>query len=470
MTSTIDPRQLDLLYKPFPAFTDWTNCAIKEDRLRQHTAMLKEARQNATPEIMGKALEIVRRAAAVDTGAIEGLYTVDRGFTLTIAMQAATWQAALETKGGKVRSIIESQLQVYDSILDMATQNTPVIEAWIRALHEQLCRAQETYTVYTSSGSQEHILPLGQYKQMPNHVLRRDGTTHSYAPVDMTPHEMQRLLSELNTPEFLAADYVLQASYAHYAFVCIHPFADGNGRVARALASVYSYRALSVPYMLLLQDKPQYLDALEAADAGKYQSFVDFTIERVIDAIDLASESINAAIAPQPENIKNRIRDLFITKGGLTHRLVDEAAGKLFSAFTNEISRRAQESQIPNMLSINFSPSNTSGRKAIRPGYRTELWGQGGPVVQIDFRTEPPVQAAVSQHFYMEVPLDAGPDDEVFIRNGSNTNEFFPARMSDIWPNLRDAVHLRLSIFVEKIFGEALGEVHAQAAARLRGQ
>ena len=34
-------------------------------------------------------------------------------------MQTATWQSALETKGAKVRSMIESQLQVYNSILDV---------------------------------------------------------------------------------------------------------------------------------------------------------------------------------------------------------------------------------------------------------------------------------------------------------------------------------------------------------------
>jgi Fic family protein len=66
--------------------------------------------------------------------------------------------------------------------------------------------------------------------------MQKDGTIHAYAPVEVTGPEMHRLINELQTTEFEEADYVLQASYAHYALVSIDPFADGNGRVARALA------------------------------------------------------------------------------------------------------------------------------------------------------------------------------------------------------------------------------------------
>ena len=201
---SVDLYQLDSQYEPYPPFSVWKNYATDDSALQRHDTTLADARANASPEILSRAFEIVRRAAAVDTGAIEGLYQVDRGFTLTVAMQASLWQSALETKGPKVRSMIESQMQVYDSVLDMATHGTPVIETWLRALHEQLCKAQETYTVYTAAGPQQQLLPLGAYKSRPNHVRRDDGKPHSYAPVDVTPHEMQRLLESLTMMNFLA--------------------------------------------------------------------------------------------------------------------------------------------------------------------------------------------------------------------------------------------------------------------------
>jgi Fic family protein len=78
----------------------------------------------------------------------------------------------------------------------------------------------------------------------------------------VTPSEMQRLVSEMRSDSFSSAHPVVQASYVHYGLVVIHPFADGNGRVARALASAFTYRAMSMPIVILSEHKTSYLDAL----------------------------------------------------------------------------------------------------------------------------------------------------------------------------------------------------------------
>src|SRR5437660_264733 len=151
---------------------------------------LVRSRAGLSPEVLGRAREIAKRAAALDTGAIEGLYEVDRGFTYTVAFETSAWEAALAQKGEYVRSLFEAQLHAYDYVLDLATKAEPISEAAIRALHEEVCRAQTTYRVMTTVGPQEQALPKGQYKIMPNHVRTRKGADHSYAPVDVTPAEM----------------------------------------------------------------------------------------------------------------------------------------------------------------------------------------------------------------------------------------------------------------------------------------
>ena len=118
----------------------------------------------------------------------------------------------------------------------------------------------------------------GQYKQHPNHVLPPDGSLHSYAPVLETQMEMQRFVGELNTDGFRTAHPALQAAYAHHAFVWIHPFADGNGRVARALASIFTLRTDSIPLLILLEHKAEYLTALREADRGQRQPVVNFVV------------------------------------------------------------------------------------------------------------------------------------------------------------------------------------------------
>jgi len=64
----------------------------------------------------------VKRAAALDTGAIEGLYEVDRGFTYTVAFETAAWEVELAKKGENVRPLFEAQLHAYDYVLDLATK------------------------------------------------------------------------------------------------------------------------------------------------------------------------------------------------------------------------------------------------------------------------------------------------------------------------------------------------------------
>jgi Fic family protein len=282
---------LDAAYRPFPTFDKWASrTSVDSVRWDRYNASLT-SRSELAPETLNRAREIAKRAAALDTGAIEGLYEVDRGFTYTVAFETAAWEVELSKKGENVRSLFEAQLHAYDYVLDLATKAEPISEAAIRVLHEEVCRAQSTYRVMTAIGPQEQTLTKGRYKALPNHVRTRDGKDHSYAPVDVTPAEMARLVAEMRSDSFLAAHPVLQAAYAHYGLVVIHPFADGNGRVARALASAFTYRAISMPIVILSEHKEAYLDALESADKGEYQVFVDFMAARSFDTITMVAEA-----------------------------------------------------------------------------------------------------------------------------------------------------------------------------------
>lgn len=116
-SETLTFQQADRLYQTFPDFSAWLLPADDEllvwDRFVSH---LEELRTKASPDALRKSVEIAVRAAAIDTGAIEGLYTVDRGFTMTVATQALAWEHALEEKGEKVRELFEAQLEAYELV------------------------------------------------------------------------------------------------------------------------------------------------------------------------------------------------------------------------------------------------------------------------------------------------------------------------------------------------------------------
>jgi Fic family protein len=61
-------------------------------------------------------------------------------------------------------------------------------------------------------------------------------------PAKKVDAEMKKFIDWLNSKKAKDIDSVLEAGIAHYEFVRIHPFVDGNGRTARALASLILLR------------------------------------------------------------------------------------------------------------------------------------------------------------------------------------------------------------------------------------
>jgi Fic family protein len=457
---------LDAAYKPFPTFAEWASrTSVDTVRWDRYKAAL-ESRPEQSAEALRRAYEIVKRAAALDTGAIEGLYEVDRGFTFTVAFETAAWEIALANKGENVRPLFEAQLHAYDYVLDLATKSVPISEVAIRKLHEVVCGAQATYRVMTAVGPQEQALTKGRYKVLPNHVRTRDGADHSYAPVDVTPAEMFRLVEEMRGGAFLSAHPVLQAAYAHYGLVVIHPFADGNGRVARALASVFTYRAISMPIVILSEHKEVYLDSLEAADGGDYQSFVDFMLARSLDTIQLVSENLRGATSPSAEESVEEITSLYFTKGGYTQDEVDAAGMQLMQLVHAEFNNAISKSLVPKL----------SGGARIEPGGAHTLPGQSyrlplndGRTLHVIFISDKPANASSVRQYTLCLPRDAGGDDDLLL-NRPNSDDNFSARMDELVPSISGVLRIRIGLFVERVVREMLADLKSGAEKALRGQ
>ena len=243
-------------YVPFPAFAGWLTEPFDGSLIDQFARELDRDHQELSSTSLNDAVEIATKWAAVNTGAIEGLYEIDRGFTYSVAVSAAAWSDIHLLKGAKAAASMQDAVNAYDFVLDATTKSHPMTEVWIRELHATVCASQESYAVITAVGPQEQTLPKGEYKTQPNSPLNfANNVIHGYAPPLDTPSEMARMVHELRTEAFERAHPVLQAAYAHAAFVCIHPFADGNGRVSRALASMFLYRSPGIPLVIFADQK-----------------------------------------------------------------------------------------------------------------------------------------------------------------------------------------------------------------------
>jgi len=123
----------------------------------------------------------------------------------------------------------------------------------------------------------QDILPAGEsghYRRAPVVVGVPATGKVVYRPPrwEEVPGLMAGLVAWLNAPQATALMPVLQAGIAHYELVRIHPFTDGNGRTARALATlILAQRGFDTKRFFALdeyynQDRASYYAALRSVD------------------------------------------------------------------------------------------------------------------------------------------------------------------------------------------------------------
>ena len=100
----------------------------------------------------------------------------------------------------------------------------------------------------------------------------RERVHYAAPPADRVAHVMDAFLAWLNGPSTM--DPVIRAAVAHLWFVTIHPFDDGNGRIARAIADLALARSEKSPqrfYSMSAQiriERNEYYDRLERTQKG----------------------------------------------------------------------------------------------------------------------------------------------------------------------------------------------------------
>jgi Fic family protein len=77
------------------------------------------------------------------------------------------------------------------------------------------------------------------------------------------------------------------AGYIHHTFVAIHPFIDGNGRVARLLTNLYLISMGYPPIVLKVENRMAYYDALRRGDLGDLTPLVKFIAQAINDSLTL---------------------------------------------------------------------------------------------------------------------------------------------------------------------------------------
>lgn len=153
---------------------------------------------------------------------------------------------------------------------EQAQSEYPLTETFIRQLHHTLLR--EDYTAYRNlpdGQTTSYVVHAGVYKTRPNSVITRTGERFNYAAPEETSALMTDLVAWYNEEEQNGKLTIAElCALFHYRYIRIHPFEDGNGRMARLLMN-YTLSRKGYPMIVVKSsDKDNYLNALSDCDAA----------------------------------------------------------------------------------------------------------------------------------------------------------------------------------------------------------
>ena len=228
---------------------------------------------------------------AIETGIIERLYAVDRGVAIALAEAGLGAMERFHAEGrlsGEARLLIEDQRAALEMVMDLVGGRRALTDSYVRELHRGLTEHQDARDAADARGRRfAASLRKGEWKRLPNNPLRPDGRVHEYCPPEFVQDEIDRLLAWRAEHEAAGVCPEVEAAWLHHRFAQIHPFEDGNGRVARALsAAVFLRGGYLVPVIRDAEHREPYLDALETADGGDLRPLVDLFAD--IQIADLA--------------------------------------------------------------------------------------------------------------------------------------------------------------------------------------
>lgn len=246
--------------------------------------------------------EKLGREWAIETGITENLYDIDRDAIRTLIEHG--FQAELPDRGSMnkrreyVIRLIHDHKEALDGILDLAKDHRRSLStSYIKELHATLLRNQETTEAVDSHGQHTDIpLIKGDWKTQTNDP-ERNGVTYTCCPPEHVNAEMDRLVALHEGHVAKSVPCEVQAAWFYHRFMQIRPFQGGNGRVARAIASLILLKDGLFPLVVPREDKSSCIGALEAADAGSLKPLVDVIAKSQITRFRKATAASGALLA-----------------------------------------------------------------------------------------------------------------------------------------------------------------------------
>jgi len=219
---------------------DWPDFSWDGEKLSERLSTLRYRQGHLVGRMQGLGFDLREEASlntltddVVKSSAIEGEYLDPEEVRSSIAQRLGFDIGGLVPASHRVEGIVEMMLDATQNFSQPMTKERlfswhaalfPTGQSGIRKITIGAWRPKEAGKMQVVSG------PYGRHK------------IHFEAPdAERLEEEMSLFLNWFNRPT--NTDPILKAGIAHFWFVTIHPFEDGNGRIARAIADMSLARA-----------------------------------------------------------------------------------------------------------------------------------------------------------------------------------------------------------------------------------
>lgn len=191
------------------------------------------------------------------------------GNTLTLSETKLVLEEGITIGGKSLREHLEAvnNAKAFDLIEEIAKKGKAIDNVTIQQIHEVV-----------TAGILEDA---GKYRTRNVRITGAAKTPPDWSKVPRLMDEFHKKLEESKRHP------VETAAFQHHRLVEIHPFTDGNGRVARLLTNLYLIAKGYPPIVLRTEDRRKYYRCLRSADLGNLAPFASFMAKAVDESLTL---------------------------------------------------------------------------------------------------------------------------------------------------------------------------------------
>jgi len=191
------------------------------------------------------------------------------GNTLTLQETKLVLEEGITIGGKSVREHLEATnlAEAYDLIEAIAKEKREIDHTAIQRIHEVVTRSID--------------VDAGKYRI---HNVRITGAIKTPPDFSKVTYLMDDLIAMLKDKD-KKEHPIKTAAFLHHRLVEIHPFTDGNGRVARLLTNLYLLKEGYPPIVLRIKDRKKYYRFLSLADGENLDPFANFIAKSIDESL-----------------------------------------------------------------------------------------------------------------------------------------------------------------------------------------